>query len=75
MQMEAGLDTGPMIAKASIPIGREDTAATVHDQLAQLSANLTVESLPDYLNGNLSVTPQDGSTATYAAKISKRTVK
>jgi len=72
MQMEAGLDTGPMIAKASIPIGREDTAATVHDKLAQLSANLTVESLPDYLNGNLSVTPQDGSTATYAAKISKK---
>ena len=71
MQMEAGLDTGPMIAKASTPIGLEDTAASIHDQLAQLSANLVREKLPDYLNGDISGTPQDHSSATYAGKITK----
>ena len=71
MQMEAGLDTGPMIAKASIPIGDEDTATSIHDQLAHLSATLIRERLPDYLIGNLPATPQDHGEATYAGKISK----
>ena len=71
MQMEAGLDTGPMIAKASIPIGDEDTATYIHDQLAHLSATLIRERLPDYLIGNLPATPQDHGEATYAGKISK----
>ena len=51
MQMESGLDTGPMIAKARIPIGDDDTAASIHDQLAQLSATLIRDRLADYLTG------------------------
>ena len=71
MQMESGLDTGPMIAKASIPIGDDDTAASIHDQLAQLSATLIRDRLADYLTGGLPVTSQDHSAATYAGKILK----
>ena len=51
MQMESGLDTGPMIAKVRIPIGDDDTAASIHDQLAQLSATLIRDRLADYLTG------------------------
>ena len=71
MQMESGLDTGPMIAKVRIPIGDDDTAASIHDQLAQLSATLIRDRLADYLTGGLPVTPQDHSKATYAGKILK----
>ncbi|WJW75622.1 methionyl-tRNA formyltransferase [Thiohalobacter sp. IOR34] len=71
MQMEAGLDTGPMLAQARCPIGELETAAELHDRLAQLGAQLLVDRLDAILAGELDPQPQDESQATYAAKLSK----
>ncbi|MCF3972999.1 methionyl-tRNA formyltransferase [Paracoccus salsus] len=68
MQMEAGLDTGPVLAAARTPIGPEDTAADLHDRLARLGADLIVEVLAAL---PLAATPQPEDGVTYAAKIDK----
>mgnify|MGYP000929420314 CR=1 FL=1 len=71
MQMEAGLDTGPMWSVESTPIGPADTAATLHDRLADMGARLLVAALPDLHAGRLAATPQPADGVTYAAKIEK----
>jgi methionyl-tRNA formyltransferase len=70
MRMDAGMDTGPIIAIARTPIATEDNAQTIHDRLGQIGADLLIEKLPAYLDGSLNPVPQpDG--ATHARKISK----
>ena len=69
MQMEAGLDTGPVLHSGRLPITTEDTAATLHDNLAGLGARLIVETLADL---PLPAVPQPADGVTYAAKIEKR---
>lgn len=71
MQMEAGLDTGPMLLRAEVPIRDTDTAATLHDTLADVGARLVVEALEALENGALGGVPQDAAAATYAAKIGR----
>ncbi|MEO1470532.1 MAG: methionyl-tRNA formyltransferase [Pseudomonadota bacterium] len=72
MQMEAGLDTGPVLARATHPIGPADTAATLHDALATLSARLMTETLDRLAAGRPpEATPQPAEGTTYAAKIDK----
>lgn len=71
MLMDAGLDTGPMLAKASTPIAPDDTSATLHDRMAQLGAALLIETIPGYLNGEITPQPQDDALATYAPQINK----
>ena len=71
MQMEAGLDTGPMLASRECFIGEEDTAGDLHDRLARTGADLLGECLPAILDGTLKPTPQNEADATYAAKLSK----
>ncbi|MGA7802672.1 MAG: methionyl-tRNA formyltransferase [Gammaproteobacteria bacterium] len=71
MQMERGLDTGPMLARARCPIGPEDTAASLHDRLATLGAELLAGCLDPILGGELRAQPQDDSQVCYAAKIEK----
>lgn len=72
MQMDAGLDTGPMISEARTPIAPDDTTATLHDRLAQLGAKLIVEGLVALeRDGALRSTPQPAEGATYAEKIGK----
>ncbi|HEY5623287.1 MAG TPA: methionyl-tRNA formyltransferase [Gammaproteobacteria bacterium] len=71
MRMELGLDTGPVFARRAVEIGREDTAGALHDRLAVIGAELLVDTLPGILSGELQPEPQDGSAATYAAKIKK----
>ena len=69
MQMEAGLDTGPMLLTRETPIGATDTANQLHDRLSDLGAAMIVEAidnLPD-----LTQTPQPTEGVTYAAKIEK----
>ncbi|WP_225026277.1 methionyl-tRNA formyltransferase [Xinfangfangia pollutisoli] len=70
MQMEAGLDTGPVLLREALAIGAEETAAGLHDRLSALGARLIVqalERLPD-----LVAAPQQPETGvTYAAKIDK----
>lgn len=68
MQMEAGLDTGPVLAEARAPIGAEETTADLHDRLARMGADLIVDVL-DRLP--LPAVPQPGEGVTYAAKIDK----
>jgi methionyl-tRNA formyltransferase len=71
MQMEAGLDTGPVYAKKHIPIEPEQTAAELHDALAVLGAGMLRECLPELLTGDLKPEPQQSTAVTYAAKLEK----
>ncbi|HEY9149526.1 MAG TPA: methionyl-tRNA formyltransferase [Gammaproteobacteria bacterium] len=72
MRMEAGLDTGPMLAKAACPIGDEDTGSRLHDRLSQMGAELLAQHLEAILAGELEGQPQDDAQATYARKLDKR---
>ncbi|MGR3760808.1 methionyl-tRNA formyltransferase [Roseobacteraceae bacterium NS-SX3] len=69
MQMEAGLDTGPVLLREATAIGAEETTAELHDRLSQMGARLIVEAL-DRLP-ELEAEPQPGEGVTYAAKIDK----
>lgn len=69
MQMEAGLDTGPMLIKRALPIAADDNAATLHDKLAALGAELIVDALTRL--GQLSAQRQPTEGVTYAHKIEK----
>jgi methionyl-tRNA formyltransferase len=71
MKMDAGLDTGAIISQARTPILPEDNSQTLHDRLAQLGADLLVETIPDYVAGNILPKPQPAEGASYAAKIKK----
>lgn len=69
MQMEAGLDTGPVLLREAVEIGAEETTADLHDRLSALGTRLIVQAL-DQLPG-LAPAPQPGAGVTYAAKIDK----
>ena len=71
MQMEAGLDTGPMLLKVATPIGPQDTGGSLHDRLAGLGAQALVEAVEALAAGNLSGERQDDALATYAHKLNK----
>jgi methionyl-tRNA formyltransferase len=71
MQMDAGLDTGPMLAQRSIPIKVDDTAQTLGLKLAQIGADLLLATLPAYLAGDIRPVPQQDELATYAPKLEK----
>ncbi len=68
MQMEAGLDTGPVLLREATPIAPEDTAATLHDRLATIGGRLIVDALARL---PLPAEPQSETGVTYAAKIEK----
>lgn len=72
MRMEAGLDTGPMLAKAACPIGDEDTGSHLHDRLSQMGAELLAQHLAAILAGELEGQPQNDAQASYARKLDKR---
>lgn len=72
MQMEAGLDTGPMLATARTPINADDTSGSLHDRLAQLGAQLLVQQLPQLLASELAAQPQNEASTCYAQKLSKQ---
>ena len=68
MQMEAGLDTGPVLLRGSFPIAADDTSATLHDRLAALGATLVVDVLARL---PLPAEAQAADGVTYAQKIGK----
>lgn len=72
MQMDAGLDTGPILAQREEPIRPDDTQATLEGRLAQLGAKLLMETLPPYLAGDLSPRPQPEDGVTYAGRLRKK---
>lgn len=69
MQMDAGLDTGPVFVSAALAIDRHMTAGQLHDALAALGGRMLVDSLPAIMNGSLRAEPQDEAAATYAGKV------
>jgi methionyl-tRNA formyltransferase len=72
MQMDAGLDTGPVVTTAPVAIAPRETAQTLHVKLARKGADMIVEALTALRReGRLVVTPQPCEGATYAAKISR----
>lgn len=71
MQMEAGLDTGPMLLKVTTPIAADDTGGSLHDRLATLGAAAVVEAIPQLAAGTLHGEVQDDALATYAHKLNK----
>lgn len=71
MLMDAGVDTGDMLSQRAIPITAEDTAESLFDKLAPLGAELLVETLPQYLNGEITPQPQPEEGATYAKMLKK----
>ncbi len=71
MQMEAGLDTGPMLHILKTPILLDDTGGSLHDRLAELGARALLESLSGIADGSLPPRAQDDALATYAKKLDK----
>ena len=71
MQMEEGLDTGPMLLKQSLPISTNDTTGSLHDTLAAMGGEMIVSALRQLEHGTLPATVQPDSGVTYAAKITK----
>ncbi len=72
MQMDAGLDTGPMLLAESTPILPEDTTGTLSARLAAIGARLIVRALREAAAARLRATPQPAAGATYAPKLDKR---
>ncbi|MDW8124652.1 MAG: methionyl-tRNA formyltransferase [Geminicoccaceae bacterium] len=69
MQMDRGLDTGPVLARRETPIGPRETAGELHDRLAAMAAELLLEELPAIEGGTARATPQPEDGASYAAKL------
>jgi methionyl-tRNA formyltransferase len=71
MQMEAGLDTGPLLACTHCEIENNETGSHLHDKLARLGADLLADNLDALDRGELMPQPQDAAKATYAHKLVK----
>jgi methionyl-tRNA formyltransferase len=71
MQMEAGLDSGPVLAEVRTEITDEDSGGTLHDRLSRLAADLLARHLDDLERGVLEPMVQDESLVTYASKLDK----
>jgi methionyl-tRNA formyltransferase len=69
MQMDAGLDTGPLLLEDQVAVGPRPTAGVVHDALAERGAALMVEALAGLAAGTLRPQPQPAAGVTYAKKI------
>ena len=71
MLLDAGLDTGPVLARRALSLSRDETGQSLHDKLSQFGAELLLETLNPYLSAEISPQPQDDSQATYAPQIRK----
>ena len=72
MQMELGLDTGPMLHKVETPIMPNDTGGSLHDRLAKLGSQAVVDVVAKYEKGPVLGEVQDDSLSTYAHKLTKQ---
>lgn len=71
MKLDEGMDTGPIYVQEAIAIQDNDTAASLHDRLAGLGAQLLTEHLDSIVSGQIQPVRQDDSAATYAPMIKK----
>ena len=72
MQMDAGLDTGPVLMQEKLSILEDDTMGTLHDRLAELGAKLMAQALDEMEAGVVKAIPQSTEGVTYAAKLDRR---
>ena len=72
MQMEADLDTGPVLREVRTPIGDKETGSSLHDRLASMGADALLNTIADIAAGDITATPQDDSLSSYASKLSKQ---
>jgi methionyl-tRNA formyltransferase len=71
MQMDEGLDSGPMLARVECPITAIDTTASLTAKLSDMAAQLLIEKLPGWIGGEIEAQPQDDSLATYCGQLEK----
>lgn len=71
MLMDTGVDTGDILLQAQTPITSEDTSATLHDRLAQLGADLLIETINGLTSGKIFPSSQNHNNATYAPMLKK----
>jgi methionyl-tRNA formyltransferase len=71
MKMDKGLDTGPILSQSAIPIDKSITAGELFNELAQMGADLLVDTLPKFVSSEIKPQTQDDEQATYAHKLSK----
>jgi methionyl-tRNA formyltransferase len=71
MRMDEGLDTGPILAQATVAIDLDDTAASLGRKLAASGAELLLATLPDWIAGSAVALPQDPALATVTGRLSK----
>lgn len=71
MKMDAGLDTGDILAQTKTPIHASDNSPTLHDRLGALGAELLGKTIPDFVEGKIIPQKQPATSASYARKISK----
>lgn len=71
MQMDPGLDTGPVFVKEAVPLAPDETAASLHDKLAELGGDMVRRHLAAIFDGTLSAESQSDDGATYAPMIKK----
>ncbi|EEF79915.1 methionyl-tRNA formyltransferase [Methylophaga thiooxydans] len=72
MQMEAGLDTGPVLLEARCDISSNDTSQNLHDRLAKLGAQTLLDCLDDFDTFQEAAKPQDDTHSCYAEKLQKQ---
>ena len=71
MKMDVGLDTGPILSQRAMRIQPDETAGSLFETLSTLGADLLLETLPKYLNGEIEPCPQPEKGATYAPMLKK----
>ena len=71
MQMDEGMDTGPILFQEEVPVLEDETAGQLHDRLAALAGDLMARSMERMSGSMVKATPQDHTKATYAPKIVK----
>jgi methionyl-tRNA formyltransferase len=72
MQMDAGLDTGPILAQRAVGIAADEDAGSLHDKLAALGGEMIVTVLDELAAGRARAVPQPLAGVTYAQKVDKR---
>jgi methionyl-tRNA formyltransferase len=71
MRMDSGVDTGPLLSQRALDIFPDENAASLTQHLAELGADLLIDTLPRYLRGQIQARPQDPAGATYAPMLKK----
>ena len=71
MQLEEGLDTGPMWMKRRCPIATDETGGSLHDRLSLMGAEALIQALPGIMDGSMTPETQDDAQTCYARKLEK----